>query len=103
MRKSALYTMGLAAAMTAGLAMTAFAGWSHDGVNWYYYHDRSGNMIEDEWVKSGDYYYYLGSDGKMVTNSLVDDLYYVDANGVKIKTSDSYLGYVGDAVDLVVV
>lgn len=91
MRKSALYTMGLAAAMTAGLAMTAFAGWSHDGVNWYYYHDRSGNMIEDEWVKSGDYYYYLGSDGKMVTNSLVDDLYYVDANGARVTNSWQYL------------
>ena len=91
MRKSALYTVGLAAAMTAGLAMTAFAGWSHDGVNWYYYHDRSGNMIEDEWVKSGDYYYYLGSDGKMVTNSLVDDLYYVDANGARVTNSWQYL------------
>ena len=91
MIKSALYTMGLAAAMTAGLAMTAFAGWSHDGVNWYYYHDRSGNMLEDEWVKSGDYYYYLGSDGKMVTNSLADDLYYVDANGARVTNSWQYL------------
>lgn len=98
MRKSALYTMGLAAAMTAGLAMTAFAGWSHDGVNWYYYHDRSGNMLEDEWVKSGDYYYYLGSDGKMVTNSLVDDLYYVDANGARVTNSWQYL-YGGDEWD----
>ena len=31
MRKNILYTMGLAAAMTAGLAMTAFAGWSQNG------------------------------------------------------------------------
>ncbi|MBR5268378.1 MAG: hypothetical protein IKU20_09325 [Lachnospiraceae bacterium] len=91
MRKSLLYTMGLAAAMTAGMAVTAFAGWSQDGGNWYYYHDRSGNMITDEWVKSGDYYYYLGHDGKMVTNSLIDDQYYVDANGARVTNSWQYL------------
>lgn len=90
MGKSALYTMGLAAAMTAGLTVTAFAGWSHDGVNWYYYHDRSGDRITDEWVKSGDYYYYLGHDGKMVTNSLIDDVYYVNVNGARVTNSWQY-------------
>ena len=90
MRKNTLYTMGLAAAMTAGLAMTAFAGWSNDGVNWYYHHDRTGDMITDEWVKSGDYYYYLGHDGKMVTNSLIDDVYYVDATGARVTNSWQY-------------
>ena len=90
MRKNTLYTMGLAAVMTAGLAMTAFAGWSQNGGDWYYYHDRSGDMITDEWVKSGDYFYYLGHDGKMVTNSLIDDVYYVDANGARVTNSWQY-------------
>ncbi|MBQ5699624.1 MAG: cell wall-binding protein, partial [Lachnospiraceae bacterium] len=87
MRKNILYTAGLAAAMTAGLAITAFAGWSQDGKDWYYHHDRTGNKIEDEWVKSGDYYYYLGHDGKMKTNSLIEDTYYVNANGVRVTNS----------------
>ncbi|MBQ5868132.1 MAG: cell wall-binding protein, partial [Lachnospiraceae bacterium] len=90
MRKNTLYTMGLAAVMTAGLAMTAFAGWSQNGGDWYYHHDRSSDMITDEWVKSGDYFYYLGHDGKMVTNSLIDDVYYVDANGARVTNSWQY-------------
>ena len=90
MRKNTLYTMGLAAAMTAGFAMTAFAGWSQEGGDWYYHHDRTGNKIEDEWVKSGDYYYYLGHDGKMKTNSLIEDTYYVNANGVRVTNSWQY-------------
>ncbi len=90
MKKRTLCTMGLAAAMTAGLALTSFAGWSHDGINWYYYHDRSGDLITDEWVKSNDIWYYMNHDGKMLTNSLVDDLYYVDANGARVTNSWQY-------------
>lgn len=98
MKKCALYTMGLAAVMTTGLAMTTFAGWFHDGMNWYYYHDRTGDLITDEWVKSNDIYYYVGHDGKMVTNSLIDDLYYVDANGARVTNSWQYF-YGEDAWD----
>ena len=90
MRKSTIYTMGLAAAMAAGMTVTALAGWSQENGNWYYYHDRSGDLITDEWMKSGDYYYYLGYDGKMVTNSLIEDLYYVDANGARVTNSWQY-------------
>ena len=90
MKKSVCNIMGLTAAMTAGMVMTAFAGWSQDGGNWYYYHDRSGNMITDEWVKSGDNYYYLGHDGKMMTNSLIEDTYYVDANGARLTNAWKY-------------
>lgn len=90
MRKNILCTMGFSAAMTAGLALTAFAGWSQDGGNWYYYHDRTGNRMEDEWVKFGDDYYYLGHDGKMMTNSLIEDTYYVNADGVRVTNSWQY-------------
>ena len=91
MKKRVLCAMGLAAAMVSGMTITATAGWSHDGANWYYYHDRSGDMITDEWMKSGDFYYYLGHDGKMVINSLIDDLYYVDVNGARVTNSWQYL------------
>lgn len=90
MKKRVWYTMGLAAVMTAGLTVTAFAGWQNDGVNWYYYHDRTGDRITDEWIKYNNNYYYMGHDGKMATNSLIDDFYYVDASGVRVTNSWQY-------------
>lgn len=52
-------------------------GWKKEGDSWYYYHQ--GQMVKNAWVGS----YWLGTDGKMATNSWVDnDRYYVGANGV---------------------
>ena len=52
-------------------------GWKKEGNSWYYYHQ--GQMVKNAWVGS----YWLGTDGKMATNSWVDnDRYYVGANGV---------------------
>lgn len=52
-------------------------GWKKEGDSWYYYHQ--GQMVRNAWLGS----YWLGSDGKMATNSWVDnDRYYVGANGV---------------------
>ena len=52
-------------------------GWKKEGNSWYYYHE--GQMVKNAWLGS----YWLGSDGKMATNSWVDnDRYYVGANGV---------------------
>ena len=52
-------------------------GWSKNGNSWYYY-DAQGNQIKNSWVGS----YWIGSDGKMVTNSWVDGgKYYVGSQG----------------------
>ena len=52
-------------------------GWSQTGNTWYLY-DNEGNIVKNRW--SGNY--WLGSDGKMVTNSWVDGgKYYVGADG----------------------
>ena len=52
-------------------------GWSKNGNSWYYY-DAQGNQIKNAWVGS----YWIGSDGKMVTNSWVDGgKYYVGSQG----------------------
>lgn len=50
MRKG-LMVLTLAAAFTAGMAMTSFAGWSQKNGNWYYYNDSTGKMVQDDWVK----------------------------------------------------
>ena len=79
-----------AALLAIGGAMTSFAaqGWVEEDGSWYYY-DKDGNRVEDEWKKSGDNWFWLDSEegGAMATDKLVDDdddTYYVDANGVMV-------------------
>ena len=80
MRKG-LVVLTLAAAFTAGMAMTSFAGWSQKNGNWYYYNDSTGKMVQDDWVKVNEKWYYMDSNGVMRTNSLIDDTYYVNSSG----------------------
>ena len=52
-------------------------GWVKSGSDWYYY--ENGTVVKNKWAGS----YWLGSDGKMVVSSWVDNgRYYVGANGV---------------------
>ena len=52
-------------------------GWVKSGSDWYYY--ENGTVAKNKWAGS----YWLGSDGKMVVSSWVDNgRYYVGANGV---------------------
>ena len=56
-------------------------GWTKAGNTWYYY-DAKGNQVKNAWVGS----YWVGSDGKMVTNSWVDGgKYYVGSQGYWVK------------------
>jgi len=52
-------------------------GWVQNGSAWNYYYQ--GNIVRNAWVGS----YWLGSDGRMATNTWVDGgRYYVGTNGV---------------------
>lgn len=52
-------------------------GWSKEGSAWYYY-AKSGVMQTSKWIGN----YWVGSDGKMATNSWVNGgKYYVGSNG----------------------
>ena len=58
-------------------------GWIQNGSSWYYYNSQ-GQMERNAWV--GDY--WVGADGRMVTNSWVDNNnYYVGANGVWVRNA----------------
>ena len=55
-------------------------GWQKEGGAWYYY--KNGSAVRNAWEGN----YWLGSDGKMVTNSWVDNnRYYVGNDGAWIK------------------
>ncbi len=79
-----------AALLAIGASMTSFAatGWVEEDGQWYFY-DKDGNRVEDEWKKSGDNWYWLDSEegGAMAVDKLIeddDDTYYVDGNGVMV-------------------
>lgn len=82
-----------AALLAIGASMTSFAasGWVEEDGVWYFY-DRDGNRVEDEWKKSGDNWYWLDSEenGAMAVDKLVEDgdnTYYVDSNGVMVRNT----------------
>jgi len=53
---------------------------------WYYFDKTNGAMVHDKWVSpDGDKYYYLQSNGVMATNTVVNGMYRVDANGVYVE------------------
>ena len=59
---------------------TAKQGWVQSGNAWYYYNKSS--LVVNKWVGN----YWLGADGRMVTNAWVDNnRYYVGANGAWVK------------------
>ena len=52
------------------------SGWQKEGESWYYY--KNGSAVRNAWVGN----YWLGSDGRMVTNRYVDGgRYYVGNDG----------------------
>ena len=52
--------------------------------NWYYFRG-NGAMAISSWIEWKGEYYYVGADGKMLTNTTTPDGYRVDANGVWIR------------------
>ena len=70
--------------LTAGMATTSFADWSQQNGKWYYYNDNNGRLVRNDWVCSKDAWYYMDYNGVMQTNSLIDDTYYVNENGVEV-------------------
>ena len=62
----------------SGNEAQAAQGWVQNGSAWYHYKD-NGSLTKNAWVGN----YWLGADGRMITNSWVDNNnYYVGANGV---------------------
>ncbi len=58
-------------------------GWQKEGNTWYYY-NQSGSLVKNAWAGN----YWLGADGKMSTNSWVDNnKYYVGNDGFWVKNA----------------
>ena len=64
------------------------SGWQKEGSTWYYY--KNGTLVRNAWEGN----YWLGSDGRMATNSWVDsNRYYVGNDGAWIKDYGNKSGW----------
>ena len=64
-----------------GTEAHAAQGWVQSGSSWYFYNNQ-GNAVRNAWQGN----YWLGADGKMVTDAWVDNgRYYVGSNGAWVK------------------
>ena len=67
----------------SGNEAQAAQGWVQNGSAWYHYKD-NGSLTKNAWVGN----YWLGADGRMITNSWVDNNnYYVGSNGVWVRNA----------------
>ena len=67
-------------AVASNVALAA-QGWVKSGNTWYFY-NKNGTIVRNKWQGN----YWLGTDGKMETNSWVDNgRYYVGSNGAWVK------------------
>ena len=67
----------------SGNEAQAAQGWVQNGSAWYHYKD-NGSLTKNAWVGN----YWVGADGRMVTNSWVDNNnYYVGSNGVWVRNA----------------
>ena len=67
---------------------TVKSGWVKEGNAWYYY--KNGSVVRNAWAGN----YWLGADGRMATNSWVDNnRYYVGTDGVWIKNYSNKSGW----------
>ena len=81
--------LGLLTVLATPIAVNAVAsndvqaaqGWLKSGNTWSFY-NQNGTLVRNAWAGN----YWLGADGKMVTNAWVDNgRYYVGANGAWVK------------------
>ena len=52
---------------------------------WYYFNPQDGAMVTNKWVTQDGKSYYLQSDGTMAKNTVINDTYRVDENGVYVE------------------
>lgn len=75
-------------------AIVTTPGWHFVKEAGWYYLDENGDIVEDDWVKSGNSWYYLGTGGRMLTQQWINDdnpetadvveKYYVGADGAMV-------------------
>lgn len=59
--------------------------WVKDSRGDWYYYQADGTLMKSQWLLYKELWYYLGTDGKMLTNATTPDGYYVNEQGIWIR------------------
>ena len=70
--------------------------WIEDGGKWYHI-DKEGKLEKNTWIEDNNNWYYVDADGSMVVNKWIESTYYVNENGVMLKSAKTPDGYYVDA------
>lgn len=85
--KKSIKGIALAILVTGAVCSSTFislAGWEQSETGWKYKDDNTQQYVAARWVEStseAGLWYYIGTDGVMVTNTLIDNQYYVNEAG----------------------
>lgn len=63
---------------------TMATGWRSVNGTWYYF-ETSGALARNAWKQDAGKWFYVGPNGQMVKNALIDNQYYVGADGVWVQ------------------
>lgn len=90
---AALITLSLLMLLAPQITPANAAGWAQKDGNWVYY-EENGTIAKNTLKKSGDKLVYLGNEGTMkydqiveITDNGVKKMYYVDSNGFVVKNA----------------
>ena len=71
----------MAAVLSTGMTLTAFAGsWGKNDTGWFYLKD-NGQYATNEWDTINGKYYYFDGNGYMLSDTITPDGYTVNADG----------------------
>lgn len=89
MKKKLIGMSVIAAAMTAAMSMTAFAGWTETRDGWVYYND-DGSQVWSGWFTdpADGSMYYIDPDGYMMTETRVNG-YWLGADGRRVEKTEA--------------
>lgn len=86
MKKKNVFTFGMTVCLTLAAAFNSFAGWEQVGDSWAWkYKNEDGSYAVNQWKEAEvkGYWYYVGSDGFIVRDSIIDGEYYVGIDGIR--------------------
>lgn len=81
MRMKTIISGLMAAVLSTGMTLTAFAGsWGKNDTGWFYLKD-NGQYATNEWDTINGKYYYFDGNGYMLSDTITPDGYTVNADG----------------------